>query len=70
MFVSRRKLRAIVDENVALKKQNRELMDDNERLSDSNLDLWWDCRKLNIKLAKIQGKKYGEYFYKAGRADG
>ena len=38
MFVSRKKLKALVDENIALKKQNLELMDDNERLSGSNLD--------------------------------
>ena len=70
MFVSRKKLKALVDENIALKKQNNQLMADNERLSDSNLDWWWECRKLNIKLVKIQGKKYGEYFYKAGMENG
>ena len=39
MFVSRRKLKALVDENKALREEINELMDDNERLSDSNLDL-------------------------------
>lgn len=68
MFVSRKKLKALVDENMALKKQNRELMADNERLSDSNLDLWWECRKLSFKLIKKQGQKFGEYFYKASEA--
>ena len=68
MFVSKRKLKALVDENIALKKQNRELMADNERLSDSNLDLWWECKKLNMKLMRKQGQKTGEYFYKASEA--
>ena len=68
MFISRKKLKALVDENVALKKQNRELMADNERLSDSNLDLWWECRKLSFKLTKKQGQKIAEYFYKASEA--
>lgn len=67
MFVSRRKLRAIVDESVTLKKENRNLKAANERLSDSNFDLWWDNQKLNVKLTKKEGKSFGEYFYgKAG----
>ena len=68
MFVSRKKLKALVDENIALKKQNRELMDDNERLSDSNFDLWWDCKKLNAKLTYKAGQRVGEYFYKSMEA--
>lgn len=68
MFVSKRKLKALVDENMTLKKQNLELMADNERISDSNLDLWWECRKLSFKLIKKQGQKIGEYFYKSMEA--
>ena len=64
MFVSKRKLKALVDENVALKKQNRELMADNKRLSDSNLDLWWDSVLLSLKLMQPKNKQYGAYFYK------
>lgn len=64
MFVSRKKLKALVDENVALKKQNRELMADNERLSDSNLDLWWDGVLLSLKLMQPKSKQFGAYFYK------
>ena len=68
MFISRKKLKALVNENIALKKQNRELMADNERLSDSNLDLWWDCKKLNARLTHKAGKRAGEYFYKSMEA--
>lgn len=68
MFVSRKKLKALVDENIALKKQNLELMDDNERLSDSNFDLWWDCKKLNARLTRKAGQRAGEYFYKSMEA--
>lgn len=63
MFVSKKKLRAIVDENVALKKENRNLMAANERLSDSNLDLWYENKLLIVKLIKKEGQKFGEYFY-------
>ena len=63
MFVSRKKLRAIVDENVALKKNVRHLKDENTRLSDSNLDLWYDNKLLNAKLMKKEGQEYGRYFY-------
>lgn len=68
MFVSRRKLKVLVDENVELKKENRKLMADNERLSDSNLDLWWECQKLSFKLTKKQDQKIAEYFYRASEA--
>lgn len=64
MFVSRRKLKALVDENETLKKQNRELMEDNERLSDSNLDLWWDNKMLRLSLCRKKRQKCGEYFYR------
>jgi hypothetical protein len=67
MFVSRKKLKALVDENVALKKQNRELMADNERLSDSNLDLWWDNKMLRLSLCRKKMQKCGEYFYTKGK---
>ena len=70
MFVSRKKLKALVDENMALKKQNRELMEDNERLSDSNFDLWWEKILLATKAQRKQGQKYGEYFYKASEVLG
>ena len=66
MFVSRKKLKALVDENIALKKQNRELMADNERLSDSNLDLWWDNKMLKLSMCRKQKQKCGEYFYTRG----
>ena len=69
MFVSRKKLKVLVDENVALKKQNRELMADNERLSDSNFDLSWENKKLNVKLMKKEGQKLGEYFYEVGKSN-
>ena len=68
MFISRKKLKTLVNENMALKKQNRELMDDNERLSDSNFDLWWDCKKLNARLTYKAGQRAGEYFYKSMEA--
>ena len=67
MFVSRKKLRAIVDENVALKKNVRHLKDENTRLSDSNLDLWYDNKLLNAKLMKKGINSVSEVFY--GAAD-
>ena len=67
MFVSRRKLKALVDENKALREEINELMDDNERLSDSNLDLYWDNKILNVRLQKKEGQKFGEYFYGTGK---
>lgn len=67
MFVSRRKLKALVDENVALKKQNHELMADNERMSDSNLDLWWENKMLRMSMCRKQRQKFGEYFYTGGQ---
>jgi hypothetical protein len=49
-----------------LKKENRLLMADNERLSDSNLDLWWDNKMLrfraSIKRESAQ-EPVGRYFY-------
>ena len=70
MFVSRRKLKALVDENVALKKQNRELIVNNEKLfasltftMDSNFDLRWENKMLRLSMCRKQRQKYGEYFY-------
>ena len=67
MFVSKKKLKALVDENMALKKENRELMADNERLSDSNLDLHWENKMLRLSMCKKQRQKCGEYFYTRGK---
>lgn len=67
MFVSRRKLKALVDENVELKKENRQLMADNERLSDSNLDSWWENKMLRLSMCRKQRQKFGEYFYTGGQ---
>lgn len=67
MFVSRRKLKALVDENMELKKENRQLMADNERLSDSNLDLWWENKMLRLSMCRKQRQKFGEYFYTGGQ---
>ena len=63
MFVSRRKLRVIVDENVVLRKKVQYLKTENTRLSDNNLDLWYDNKLLNAKLMKKEGQEYGRYFY-------
>ncbi len=63
MFVSRRKLRTLVDENVALRKENRELMANNKRLFDSNFDLRWENKMLRLSMCRKQRQKYGEYFY-------
>lgn len=63
MFVSRKKLKALADELVSLKKENSRLEKDNKRLSDSNLDLWYDCQLMKIEKLKKEGKKTGEYFY-------
>lgn len=67
MFVSRKKLKALVDENMALKKENRRLMAENNRLSDSNLDLWWDNKMLRLSMCRKQRQKCGEYFYARGQ---
>ena len=64
MFVSRRKLKALVDENVALKKQNRELMVNNKKLFDSNFDLRWENKMFRLSMCRKQRQKFGEYFYK------
>ena len=70
MFVSRKKLKALVDENMALQEQNHKLRreldvrkDENVRLSDDNFDLWYDNKLLKAKLMKKEGRKFGEYFY-------
>lgn len=63
MFVSKKKLKALVDENVALKKQNRELIVNNKKLFDSNFDLRWENKMLRLSLCRKQRQKYGEYFY-------
>lgn len=74
MFVSRakfealeNKVEALVDENVALKKQNRELMADNERLSDSNFDLWWENKMLRFGATYKPQREAGHYFYTKGQ---
>ena len=66
MFVSKKKLKALVDENMALKKENRRLMAENNRLSDSNLDLHWENKMLKLSMCKKQKQKCGEYFYTRG----
>ena len=70
MFVSKNKLKTLVDENMALKKENRNLKATNERLSDNNLDLWYENILLNVKLHKKEGQKFGEYFYEVGIKNG
>ena len=64
MFVSRKKLKALVDENMTLKKENRRLMAENNKLSDSNLDLHWENKMLRLSMCRKQRKKCGEYFYR------
>lgn len=66
MFVSKKKLKAPVDENMALKKENRRLMAENNRLSDSNLDLHWENKMLRLSMCRKQRQKCGEYFYTRG----
>lgn len=63
MFVSKKKLKALVDENMALKKQNRELIVNNKKLFDSNFDLRWENKMLRLSMCRKQRQKYGEYFY-------
>lgn len=63
MFVSKKKLKALADEVVDLKRDNRRLMKDNERLSDSNLDIWYENQLLKIEKQKKEGRRFGEYFY-------
>ncbi|MBQ7296444.1 MAG: hypothetical protein IJW86_09685 [Clostridia bacterium] len=63
MFVSKKKLKALVDENIVLKKQNRELIAKNKRLFDSDFDLRWENKMLRMALCKKKGQKCGEYFY-------
>ena len=63
MFVSKKKLKALVDENMALKKQNRKLIVNNKKLFDSNFDLRWENKMLRLSMCKKQRQKYGEYFY-------
>jgi hypothetical protein len=67
MFVSRRKLKALVDENVALKKQNRELIVNNKKLFDNNFDLRWENKMLRLSMCRKQRQKFGEYFYTGGQ---
>lgn len=67
MFVSKKKLKALVDENMALKKENRNFKATNERLSDSNLDLWYENMLLNVKLQRKESKVPGAYFYEAAK---
>lgn len=63
MFVSRKKLKALVDESVAVKKENARLRKEIQRLSDSNLDLWWDNKMLRLENSKKNPQKLAEYFY-------
>ena len=63
MFVSKKKLKALVDENMALRKENRRLMAENNRLSNSNFDLHWENKMLSLSMCRKQRQKYGEYFY-------
>ena len=67
MFVSRKKLKALVDESVTVKKENARLRREIQRLSDSNLDLWWDNKMLRLSLCSKQRQKCGEYFYTRGQ---
>lgn len=67
MFVSRKKLKALVDESVTVKKENARLRKEIQRLSDSNLDLWWDNKMLRLSLCSKQRQKCGEYFYTRGK---
>lgn len=66
MFVSKKKLKALVDENMALKKQNRKLIVNNKKLFDSNFDLRWDNKMLKLSMCRKQRQKCGEYFYTRG----
>jgi regulator of replication initiation timing len=63
MFVSRKKLKALVDENVAARKENARLRKEIQRLSDSNLDLWWDNKMLNFRVTHKPQREAGHYFY-------
>ena len=67
MFVSRKKLKALVDESVTVKRENAKLRREIQRLSDSNLDLWWDNKMLRLSLCSKQRQKCGEYFYTRGK---
>jgi acyl carrier protein phosphodiesterase len=66
MFVSRKKLKALVDESVAVKQENARLRKEIQRLSDSNLDLWWDNKMLNFRASikrESAQEPVGRYFY-------
>ena len=67
MFVSRKKLKALVDENVTLKKENRHLMAKKDKLSDNNFDLRWENKMLRLSLCRKQRQTCGEYFYTRGK---
>ena len=67
MFVSRKKLKALVDESVTVKRENAKLRREIQRLSDSNLDLWWDNKMLRLSLCSKQRQNCGEYFYTRGK---
>lgn len=76
MYISKKKLKALVDESMNLQKQNRKLRREldmckaeNERLSDSNLDLWFEIKLLNAKLQRKEGQGFGEYFYKTSEVE-
>lgn len=66
MFVSKKKLKDLVDESVTVKRENAKLRREIQRLSDSNLDLWWDNKMLrfraSIKRESAQ-EPVGRYFY-------
>lgn len=63
-----KKLKVLEKENKVLKHENKVLAVNVNRLSDSNFDLSWENKKLNVKLMKKEGQKVGEYFYDAANA--
>ena len=76
MYISKKKLKALIDENMSYQRQVRKLKRELavreaevERLSDSNLDLWFEIKLLNAKLQRKEGQEYGEYFYRASEVE-
>lgn len=67
MFVSRKKLKALVDENIAVRRENAKLREEMQRLSDSNFDLRWDNKMLHLELEKREQKELGGYFYEGNK---
>ena len=62
-IINRNKFKALVDENIALKRENNRLMKENKKLFDSNFDLSWENKMLRLSMCRKQRQKYGEYFY-------